>query len=214
MPTTRAGAALGLSIVGGELFHGERPEKTVILLTEEAGERRLGIWVGAFEGLQVAFALRGVDVETRIIGMARQLAIRVHHHPAGPVAYLVLHHRPGQPGQHQYQPQPGLHDRLRSGFGQVHHLGQTGGSAGAGMPLGRCQQLRWGEVETTGQLVHRQAECPGPLETKSARANDKVTGPPLSPQRASTTPRWIRSIFSASASGMTMSTEPAKTTRA
>ena len=37
----------------------ERPEKTAILLTEEAGERRLSIWVGAFEALQVAFALEG-----------------------------------------------------------------------------------------------------------------------------------------------------------
>ena len=37
----------------------ERAEKTAVLLTEEAGERRLSIWVGAFEALQVAFALEG-----------------------------------------------------------------------------------------------------------------------------------------------------------
>ena len=40
----------------------ERPEKTAILLTEEAGERRLSIWVGAFEALQVAFALEGTSL--------------------------------------------------------------------------------------------------------------------------------------------------------
>jgi len=34
----------------------------VILLTEEAGERRLGIWVGAFEGLQMACALEGTEL--------------------------------------------------------------------------------------------------------------------------------------------------------
>ena len=39
-----------------------RPEKTAILLSEAAGERRLCIWVGAFEGLQIAFALEGTDL--------------------------------------------------------------------------------------------------------------------------------------------------------
>ena len=39
-----------------------RPEKTVIVLSEAAGERRLCIWVGAFEGLQIAFALEGTDL--------------------------------------------------------------------------------------------------------------------------------------------------------
>jgi RNA polymerase sigma factor (sigma-70 family) len=41
---------------------GDRPEKTAILLAEEGGERRLCIWVGAFEGLQIAFALEGVEL--------------------------------------------------------------------------------------------------------------------------------------------------------
>ncbi|HEV2893886.1 MAG TPA: bifunctional nuclease family protein, partial [Actinomycetota bacterium] len=41
---------------------GEWPEKTAILLTEEAGDRRLSIWVGAFEALQVAFALEGTEL--------------------------------------------------------------------------------------------------------------------------------------------------------
>jgi RNA polymerase sigma factor (sigma-70 family) len=41
---------------------GDRPEKTAILLAEEGGSRRLGIWVGAFEGLQVAFALEGTEL--------------------------------------------------------------------------------------------------------------------------------------------------------
>ena len=36
-----------------------RPDKTAILLREEAGERRLCIWVGAFEATQIAFALEG-----------------------------------------------------------------------------------------------------------------------------------------------------------
>jgi RNA polymerase sigma factor (sigma-70 family) len=40
----------------------ERQEKTAILLREEAGERRLCIWVGGFEGLQVAFALEGTEL--------------------------------------------------------------------------------------------------------------------------------------------------------
>jgi bifunctional DNase/RNase len=39
-----------------------RPEKTAILLAEEAGERRLSIWVGAFEATQIAFALEGTDL--------------------------------------------------------------------------------------------------------------------------------------------------------
>lgn len=39
-----------------------RPEKTAILLSETAGERRLCIWVGAFEGLQIAFALEGTEL--------------------------------------------------------------------------------------------------------------------------------------------------------
>jgi RNA polymerase sigma-70 factor (ECF subfamily) len=39
-----------------------RPEKTAILLQEAAGERRLCIWVGAFEATQIAFALVGTEL--------------------------------------------------------------------------------------------------------------------------------------------------------
>lgn len=41
---------------------GDQLEKTAILLDEEAGERRLGIWVGGFEATQVAFALEGTEL--------------------------------------------------------------------------------------------------------------------------------------------------------
>jgi RNA polymerase sigma factor (sigma-70 family) len=41
---------------------GDRPEKLAILLDEEAGERRLCIWVGEFEATQVAFALEGTEL--------------------------------------------------------------------------------------------------------------------------------------------------------
>jgi RNA polymerase sigma factor (sigma-70 family) len=39
-----------------------RPDKTAILLREEAGERRLSIWVGVFEATQIAFALVGAEL--------------------------------------------------------------------------------------------------------------------------------------------------------
>jgi RNA polymerase sigma factor (sigma-70 family) len=39
-----------------------RPDQTAILLREEAGERRLCIWVGAFEATQIAFALVGAEL--------------------------------------------------------------------------------------------------------------------------------------------------------
>jgi RNA polymerase sigma factor (sigma-70 family) len=41
---------------------GDQPEQTAILLDEEAGERRLCIWVGEFEATQVAFALEGTEL--------------------------------------------------------------------------------------------------------------------------------------------------------
>jgi hypothetical protein len=41
---------------------GDRPEKTVILLDEQAGKRRLCIWVGQFEALSIAFALEGTEL--------------------------------------------------------------------------------------------------------------------------------------------------------
>jgi RNA polymerase sigma factor (sigma-70 family) len=41
---------------------GDDPAKTAILLDEEAGERRLCIWVGEFEATQIAFALEGTEL--------------------------------------------------------------------------------------------------------------------------------------------------------
>src|ERR671939_52122 len=52
--TTSGPVAMKVTEVRRQPGEGERPEKTAILLTEEAGERRLGIWVGGFEGLQIA----------------------------------------------------------------------------------------------------------------------------------------------------------------
>jgi RNA polymerase sigma factor (sigma-70 family) len=60
--TTTGPVAMRVTEVRRQAGEGERPEKTVILLAEEAGERRLGIWVGGFEGLQVAFALEGTEL--------------------------------------------------------------------------------------------------------------------------------------------------------
>jgi len=60
--TTTGPVTMRVTEVRRKPGEGERPEKTAILLQEEAGERRLGIWVGAFEGLQVAFALEGTEL--------------------------------------------------------------------------------------------------------------------------------------------------------
>jgi RNA polymerase sigma factor (sigma-70 family) len=60
--TTTGPVAMRVTEVRRQAADGEQPEKTVILLQEEAGERRLGIWVGAFEGLQIAFALEGTEL--------------------------------------------------------------------------------------------------------------------------------------------------------
>jgi len=57
--TTTGPVTMRVTEVRRQPQEAERPEKTAILLTEEAGERRLSIWVGAFEALQVAFALEG-----------------------------------------------------------------------------------------------------------------------------------------------------------
>jgi bifunctional DNase/RNase len=63
MSTTTTGpVTMRVTEVRRQAGEGEQLEKTVILLTEEAGERRLGIWVGAFEGLQIAFALEGTEL--------------------------------------------------------------------------------------------------------------------------------------------------------
>jgi RNA polymerase sigma-70 factor (ECF subfamily) len=60
--TTTGPVTMRVAEVRRQPGEGERPEKTAILLTEAAGERRLCIWVGGFEGLQVAFALEGTDL--------------------------------------------------------------------------------------------------------------------------------------------------------
>jgi RNA polymerase sigma-70 factor (ECF subfamily) len=60
--TTTGPVAMRVTEVRRQAGEGTQPEKTVILLTEEAGERRLGIWVGGFEGLQIAFALEGTEL--------------------------------------------------------------------------------------------------------------------------------------------------------
>jgi len=57
--TTTGPVTMRVTEVRRQPQEAEQPEKTAILLTEEAGERRLSIWVGAFEALQVAFALEG-----------------------------------------------------------------------------------------------------------------------------------------------------------
>jgi RNA polymerase sigma factor (sigma-70 family) len=57
--TTTGPVTMRVTEVRRQPQEAKRPEKTAILLTEEAGERRLSIWVGAFEALQVAFALEG-----------------------------------------------------------------------------------------------------------------------------------------------------------
>ena len=57
--TTTGPVTMRVTEVRRQPQEAERAEKTAVLLTEEAGERRLSIWVGAFEALQVAFALEG-----------------------------------------------------------------------------------------------------------------------------------------------------------
>ena len=60
MATTTTGpVTMRVTEVRRQPGEADRPEKMAILLTEEAGERRLSIWVGGFEATQVAFALEG-----------------------------------------------------------------------------------------------------------------------------------------------------------
>jgi bifunctional DNase/RNase len=60
MATTTTGpVTMRVTEVRRQPGEADRPEKMAILLTEEAGERRLSIWVGTFEATQVAFALEG-----------------------------------------------------------------------------------------------------------------------------------------------------------
>jgi len=60
--TTTGPVAMWVTEVRRQAGEGDQPEKTVILLREEGGERRLGIWVGGFEALQIAFALEGTEL--------------------------------------------------------------------------------------------------------------------------------------------------------
>jgi RNA polymerase sigma factor CnrH len=63
MTTTTTGpVTMRVTEVRRQPGQGEGPEKMAILLSEEAGERRLCIWVGAFEATQVAFALQGTEL--------------------------------------------------------------------------------------------------------------------------------------------------------
>jgi RNA polymerase sigma factor (sigma-70 family) len=60
---TAAGpVAMRVTEVRRQAADGDRPEKTVIVLDEQAGQRRLCIWVGAFEALSIAFALEGTEL--------------------------------------------------------------------------------------------------------------------------------------------------------
>ena len=60
--TATGPVAMRVTEVRRQPASGDRPEKTAILLDEEAGERRLSIWVGGFEATQVAFALEGTEL--------------------------------------------------------------------------------------------------------------------------------------------------------
>jgi RNA polymerase sigma factor (sigma-70 family) len=60
--TTTGPVAMRVTEVRRQPGEAERPEKVAILLDEEAGERRLCIWVGGFEATQIAFALEGTEL--------------------------------------------------------------------------------------------------------------------------------------------------------
>jgi RNA polymerase sigma factor (sigma-70 family) len=62
MTTTTGPVTMRVTEVRRRPGDAEQPEKTAILLAEEAGERRLSIWVGTFEATQIAFALEGTDL--------------------------------------------------------------------------------------------------------------------------------------------------------
>jgi RNA polymerase sigma factor (sigma-70 family) len=62
MATTTGPVPMRVAEVRRQPGTGGQPEKTAILLEEEAGGRRLSIWVGAFEATQVAFALEGTEL--------------------------------------------------------------------------------------------------------------------------------------------------------
>jgi RNA polymerase sigma-70 factor (ECF subfamily) len=60
--TTTGPVAMRVTEVRRQSGDAGRPGKTAILLDEEAGERRLCIWVGEFEATQIAFALEGTPL--------------------------------------------------------------------------------------------------------------------------------------------------------
>jgi uncharacterized protein len=62
LATTTGPVTMRVTEVRRQAGEGERPDKMAILLREEAGERRLCIWVGAFEATQIAFALEGAEL--------------------------------------------------------------------------------------------------------------------------------------------------------
>ena len=62
MATTTGLVRMRVAGVRRQPAAGERPQKVVILLEEEAGERQLCIWVGEFEALSVAIALQGTEL--------------------------------------------------------------------------------------------------------------------------------------------------------
>jgi bifunctional DNase/RNase len=62
MATTTGPVTMRVTEVRRQPGEEGRPDKTAILLWEEAGERRLCIWVGAFEATQIAFALVGAEL--------------------------------------------------------------------------------------------------------------------------------------------------------
>jgi bifunctional DNase/RNase len=60
--TTTGPVTMRVAEVRRQPGEGERPEKVAVLLQEEGGARRLGIWVGPFEATQIAFALEGTEL--------------------------------------------------------------------------------------------------------------------------------------------------------
>jgi RNA polymerase sigma factor (sigma-70 family) len=60
--TATGPVAMRVTEVRRQPASGDRPEKTAILLDEQAGKRRLCIWVGEFEALSIAFALEGTEL--------------------------------------------------------------------------------------------------------------------------------------------------------
>jgi RNA polymerase sigma factor (sigma-70 family) len=60
--TTTGPVPMRVTEVRRQPGEGDRPDKLAILLQEEAGERRLCIWVGQFEALSIAFALEGTEL--------------------------------------------------------------------------------------------------------------------------------------------------------